>query len=118
VVGHSPETLAALPEAMPECYYFFPRLPNYKISILSLMERGNIFGAGKDRISAEDLKLVKQPTMFLWGTKDPFGSIEMGQKIASIVPSSEFHAIEGGHLPWFDEPAECGRLIRDFLSAY
>jgi pimeloyl-ACP methyl ester carboxylesterase len=118
VMGHSPETLAGLPEAMSKCYYYFPGLPNYKISILSLMERGNIFGAGKDRISAKDLKLVKQPTMFLWGTKDPFGSIEMGQKIAGIVSSSEFRAIEGGHLPWLDEPAECGRLTRDFLSQY
>jgi 2-hydroxy-6-oxonona-2,4-dienedioate hydrolase len=118
MMGHSPETLAALPETMSPCYYYFPRLPNYRISILSLMERGNIFGAGKDRISAEDLKLVKQPTMFLWGNKDPFGSIEMGQKIAGIVPSSEFHAIEGGHLPWLDKPAECGKLIRDFLSKY
>jgi 2-hydroxy-6-oxonona-2,4-dienedioate hydrolase len=118
MMGHSPEILAALPEAMSECYYYFPRLPNYKISILSLMERGNIFGAGKDRISAEDLKLITQPTMFLWGTKDPFGSIEMGQKIAGIVPSSEFHAIEGGHLPWLDKPAESGRLIREFLLKY
>lgn len=118
VMGHSPEVLAALPEAMYECYYYFPRLPHYRISILSLMERGNVFGAGDDRISAEDLKLVSQPSVFLWGTKDPFGSIEMGQKIAGIVPSSEFHAIEGGHLPWLDEPTECGRLIRDFLSEY
>jgi 2-hydroxy-6-oxonona-2,4-dienedioate hydrolase len=118
MMGHSPEILAALPEAMSECYYHFPGLPNYKISILSLMERGNIFGAGKDLINAEDLKLVGQPTMFLWGSKDPFGSIEMGRKIASIVPSSEFHAIEGGHLPWLDKPVECGRLIQDFLSEY
>jgi 2-hydroxy-6-oxonona-2,4-dienedioate hydrolase len=118
VMGHSPEILATQPEAMSECYYYFPRLPNYKISILSLMERGNIFGAGDDKISAEDLKSVRPPTMFLWGTKDPFGSITMGQKIAGMVPSSEFHAIAGGHLPWLDEPVECGRLIRDFLSAY
>jgi 2-hydroxy-6-oxonona-2,4-dienedioate hydrolase len=118
VMGHLPEVLAALPEAMSECYYYFPRLPNYKISILSLMERGNIFGAGEDKISADDLKLVRPSTMFLWGTKDPFGSIEMGQEIAAIVPLSEFHSIAGGHLPWLDEPAECGRLIRNFLSAY
>jgi 2-hydroxy-6-oxonona-2,4-dienedioate hydrolase len=118
IVGHLSETLAALPEAMSECYYYFARLPNYRISILSLMERGNIWGAGNDRINAEDLKLVRQPTMFLWGTKDPFGSIEMGLKISEIMPSSEFHAIEGGHLPWLDEPIECGRLTRDFLSGY
>jgi pimeloyl-ACP methyl ester carboxylesterase len=69
------------------------------------------------RISAEQLQRVCQPVMFLWGTKDPFGSIETGHRISNLLPSAEFHAIQdGGHLPWLDAPAECGRLTRDFLS--
>jgi pimeloyl-ACP methyl ester carboxylesterase len=57
--------------------------------------------------------------MFLWGTNDPFGSVDTGRYISEIMPSSEFHAIQGGgHLPWLDNPAECGRLTRNFLSNY
>lgn len=119
-MGHSPEALARLPEAMADCYYYFQKLPNYQISSLSLMGRGNLFGARlEDRINAEQLKRVQQPVMLLWGTNDPFGGVETGREIAKILPSSEFHAIEnGGHLPWLDNPAECGSLARDFLSGH
>jgi hypothetical protein len=37
-MGHSVVTLENLPESMAECYYYFQRLPNYKKSILSMME--------------------------------------------------------------------------------
>ena len=118
-MGHPPETLSGLPPAMADCYYYFQKLPNYQISSLSLMERGNLFGAGaEDRIGAEQLRQVRQPVMLLWGTNDPFGSVEKGREIAAILPSSEFHAIQGGHLPWLDEPVECGRLTREFLAEY
>jgi 2-hydroxy-6-oxonona-2,4-dienedioate hydrolase len=119
-MGHSPQVLARLPQAMADCYYYFQKLPNYQVSSLSLMERGNLFGAKtEDRINAEQLKKVQQPTMFLWGTNDPFGSVEIGRKISKIMPVSEFNAIPGGgHLPWLDNPAECGQLTRNFLSGY
>jgi len=118
-LGHSPETIARLPKAMADCYYHFQKLPHYQISILSLMERVNrLSGARPEvRLSADQLKRVQQPTMLLWGTNDPFGSIEIGRQISKILPSSNFHAIQGGgHLPWLDNPAECGRLTLDFLS--
>jgi 2-hydroxy-6-oxonona-2,4-dienedioate hydrolase len=119
-MGHSPEVLARLPEAMADCYYYFQKLPHYLISALSLMERGNLFGAApQDRINAEQLKQVRQPVMFLWGTNDPFGSVETGRQISEFLPDSEFHAIAGGgHLPWLDEPDECSRLALDFLSSH
>ena len=120
-VGHSSETLARLPRAMADCYYHFQKLPHYRISSLSLMERVNRLRGARPEITlrAEELTHVQQPTMFLWGTNDPFGSIEIGRHISTILPASEFHAIQGaGHLPWLDNPTECGRLTRDFLSAY
>jgi 2-hydroxy-6-oxonona-2,4-dienedioate hydrolase len=40
-MGHSPETVAALPEAMAECYFRFQRLPHYRISSLTLMAQIN-----------------------------------------------------------------------------
>jgi pimeloyl-ACP methyl ester carboxylesterase len=113
-IGHSRETCARLPEAAVDCFYHFPRLPHYRTSLLSLMEQAK--GA---RLDEEQLKRVQQPVMFLWGDNDPFGSVELGRKIAKTLPSSAFHVIQGGgHLPWLDNPAECGALTRDFLSSY
>jgi len=119
-MGHSPDKVAQLPEATAECYYYFQKLPNYQVSSLSLMELGSIFGAKpENRITAEQLKQVKQPTMFLWGTNDPFGSAETGLAISKLMPNAEFHAIEnGGHLPWLDEPVLCAKLTLDFLAGY
>lgn len=120
-VGRSPETSVRLPKAMADCRYYFQKLPHAQISSLSLMERTNRLRGPRPEItlSAEQLKRVQQPTMFLWGTNDPFGSIEIGRHISSILPASEFHAIQGGgHLPWLDNTTECGRLTRDFLSGY
>jgi 2-hydroxy-6-oxonona-2,4-dienedioate hydrolase len=118
-MGHSPETVARLPEAMAECYFRFQRLPHYKISSLTLMAQVNRPGGPRPdvQIGPEELKRVGQPAMFLWGTNDPWGSVEAGRRIAEMMPDAEFHAVSGGgHLPWLDEPAECGRLTRDFLS--
>lgn len=118
---HSSETSTSVSAAMAACRYHFQRLPHYRISTLSLMERTNRLRGPRPEItlSAEQLKRVQQPTMFLWGTNDPFGSIETGRHIAQILPYSEFHAIQGaGHLPWLSNLAECGRLTRDFLSGY
>ena len=120
-VGHSVETLARLPGAMADCYYLFARLPHARISSLSLMERTNrlIRSRPEILIRADELRRVQQPVLFLWGTHDPFGSIETGREIANSLPSAQFHAIQnGGHLPWLDDPAECGRLTRNFLSGY
>lgn len=115
----APETIANLPKAMADCYYHFQKLLHCKISTLSLMESVNRLRGSRPeiRLTEDQLKRVKQPTMFLWGTSDPFGSIDTDVKISKVLSYSEFHAIQGGsHLPWLDKPAECGRLILDFLS--
>ncbi len=117
-MGHSKEIISGLPESLNECYYYFQQLPNFEISSLSLMQRGNLLNArSEDRINATQLMTIKQPVMLLWGSHDPFGTVETGRQIAGYIPASEFHEIQnGGHLPWLDEPAECRRLISRFFS--
>jgi 2-hydroxy-6-oxonona-2,4-dienedioate hydrolase len=69
------------------------------------------------RITAEQLVTITQPVLYLWGTHDPFGSVETGRKIASLVPASEFHTlVDGGHLPRLDDPEYAGRLVTEFLD--
>jgi pimeloyl-ACP methyl ester carboxylesterase len=115
-MGHSAEILASLPEAMALCYYHFQKLPHYQVSSLSQMEQGKLFGTKTGFvITAEQLKSVQQAVMFLWGDNDPFGRIETGRHISTLLPNGEFHAIKGGHLPWLDQSTECGQLISNFL---
>lgn len=118
-MGHSEATLSYLPHEMAECYYYFQKLPHYRISSLSLMEQTNtLYGSKADiQIKEPDLKGVKQPAMLLWGTKDPFGSVETGKKISAVIPRSVFITLpDGGHLPWLDDPVFCSMKINQFLD--
>ena len=112
-MGHSAETVAGLPQAFSDCYYHFQKLPHYKVSALSLMEKG------VPRITAEQLGTISRPVMLYWGTDDPFGSVATGRAIANAIPDAEFNTIQNaGHLPWLENPAECGRMALDFIANY
>jgi len=116
LMGHSPSTIAGLPGAMSDCYYYFGRIPDAKVlsrSFIRSLTRPGI------SLTPEQLGGVKQPALFLWGTNDNFSTVAKGQKVAGMLPAGRFMAIQGGgHLPWLDSPAECGWLIMEFLSDY
>jgi 2-hydroxy-6-oxonona-2,4-dienedioate hydrolase len=110
-MGHSDETIKKLPEALKDCYYYFRLLPHYQISTLSLLENA------APQIDALQLGTVCQPVLFILGTNDTFASIAVGEDIAAALPHAAFHPISGaGHLPWLENPENCGRLIMDFLA--
>jgi pimeloyl-ACP methyl ester carboxylesterase len=117
-MGHSEEMISHLPFEMAECYYYFQKLPHYKISSLSLMEETNtLFGAKANiQIKEAELRGIKQPTLLIWGMKDPFGGVETWKKINAAIPGSMFVTLSnGGHLPWLDDPTFCGMRINKFL---
>jgi len=121
ITGHAAESIARQPEALAECYYRFPQLPHYLTSTLSLMTSVNRLRGSKPRyrITAEQLRSIAQPVLYLWGTRDPFGSVDTGRMIASLVPNSEFHTQDGGgHLPWLDDPEHAGQLVSGFLNSH
>ena len=121
IIGHSDTSIARQPMALAECYYRFTNLPHYLSSTLSLMTSVNRLRGSKPRyrITAEQLVTISQPVLFLWGAHDPFGSVETGQKIAALVPDSEFHSLaRAGHLPWLDDPEYAGCLVTAFLDRY
>jgi pimeloyl-ACP methyl ester carboxylesterase len=95
-MGHVHDVINDLPIAMRECYYRFQKLPHYEIASLSLMEATNHLGGARARysISSEDLQTVRQPVLMIWGSNDPFGSMEKGRAIAATLPKAEFHLID------------------------
>jgi pimeloyl-ACP methyl ester carboxylesterase len=117
-MGHPKEVGANWPEAMAGCSYQFPRLPTFETAWLSLMERVlDLRGAKPDvRLGEEALKRVQQPALFIWGSQDPFGSLEVAQRAQEAVPDATLHEVGVGHLPWWDDADKCAGLIRGFLS--
>jgi pimeloyl-ACP methyl ester carboxylesterase len=100
-------------EAMSHCREVFPKLPNYPIAFTSLLEAGPLFQ--QEILNNVELTALQTPTLLLWGTNDPFGTPAAGQAIADTLPNGTFHEIQdGSHLPWLDQPHQCGEIIKEF----
>jgi pimeloyl-ACP methyl ester carboxylesterase len=71
------------------------------------------YGCGPDV-----LRHLSVPTLYLWGTEDPFGDISVGQACAGVQVGSELRVFAGaGHLPWLGDPFLHARFIREFLES-
>ena len=46
---------------------------------------------------------------------DPCGSLDTGHAAAELMPEARLEIVGIGHLPWWDEPGECARLVREFV---
>lgn len=69
------------------------------------------------RYGPELLGQLAMPTLYLWGEDDPFGGAEVARRAAAAQPNAELHLFpHAGHLPWLDDPAAHGRLLRAFLQ--
>jgi 2-hydroxy-6-oxonona-2,4-dienedioate hydrolase len=109
-MGSSRETIYALPREINNAYYCFGRLPHYLISLTSMLQNA------APAIDAQQLSQVRQPAQLLLGDKDTFASVATGRSIAAAMPGCTLHVIkDGSHLPWLEKPAECGKLINEFL---
>ena len=60
---------------------------------------------------------IKAPTLVLWTDKDPTAAAEVGEKIASLIPNSQFALMKHcGHWPQFEDPATFNALHIKFLQ--
>jgi pimeloyl-ACP methyl ester carboxylesterase len=119
-LGHDPAVIGGrLPEEYFEMLSASQELPDYARAWLTLVERClTLRGAVSDvHLGEEELRRVRQPTLFVWGDGDVFGGPEIGERAVQAMPSAEIKVVRGGHLPWLDEPADCAEAVSKFLQA-
>ena len=116
-LGHPAQVGHQWPGVQAETAYRFGQLPDVQRSSLTLLRRFLRPGGTNPsmRISAGELHSVTQPTLLIWGRNDPFGTPEDGRAAAQLMPQARFELVGLGHLPWWDEPDQCARLIREFV---
>ncbi len=57
------------------------------------------------------------PTLLIWGAADTFVPIEVGQRLARILPDARFEALAGcGHFPSMERPEATTAIARGWLS--
>ena len=118
-LGHPAQVGHRWSEAEAEAVYRFGNLPNVQRSWRTLLRRFMRLGGSTPelRISAEELRGVTQPTLFVWGKNDLFGSPDVGRVATDLMPKAWIEVVGVGHLPWWDEPDECARLVREFVRS-
>jgi pimeloyl-ACP methyl ester carboxylesterase len=94
------------------------RMPGAADTFLSLLNAClRLRGARPEvALTAEQLSGLRHPVQLLWADDDPFGDVEVGGRVADLIPDAELHVVPGGHAPWVNAPTQLGRLATTFLN--
>jgi pimeloyl-ACP methyl ester carboxylesterase len=61
---------------------------------------------------------IDQPTLMVYGTADPIGSVEIWRRFAGRLPHGELELVDGaGHLVWYDNSSRIGARVAGFLAS-
>jgi pimeloyl-ACP methyl ester carboxylesterase len=64
-----------------------------------------------------ELGAVRSPLLWVYGTADAVGSVELWNQAVGRFPHAELRLIEsGGHMPWLDDSGSVGSSIAGFLA--
>ena len=63
-----------------------------------------------------DLRLLRAPTLIVWGSRDRLVPLEHGAFMAKHIPGARLAVVRGaGHMPFYERPEECNRIVLGFL---
>ena len=78
--------------------------------------RGKAWRPGLTFDDAE-LAAIRQPTLFVHGSADPTGSVELWRRIMGLLPGGRLEVVDGAsHEPWIQDPAGIASQIRGLVA--
>jgi 2-hydroxy-6-oxonona-2,4-dienedioate hydrolase len=70
----------------------------------------------RNNLSDDEWRAIEAPTLVLWTDKDPTAAVEVGERLASLIPRAEFVLMKGcGHWPQFEDPDTFNAIHLRFL---
>jgi pimeloyl-ACP methyl ester carboxylesterase len=80
-----------------------------------------IVSSGRFRpgLTLDDSELagIRQPILFVYGSADPVGTIDLWERVVASLPHAELRLVDGaGHVPWLDDPSTVGASVTRFLG--
>jgi pimeloyl-ACP methyl ester carboxylesterase len=111
--------LLASPIALPEALRLSSRRAENARSVGSLMHAINGFRRPRPESVLTDAELaaISTPTLFIWGTDDPYLSPRCARPAVEQMPAARLHELPAGHGPWLVHPERTARLIQAHLAA-
>ena len=95
------------------------RLPNAEGGTAHMIQRFVEWpGRFADRrlwFSADQLRAIRQPVLFVWGGHDFLGDLTAAARIAEALPNASVTEAGIGHLPWLQAPQQVADALRGFL---
>jgi 2-hydroxy-6-oxonona-2,4-dienedioate hydrolase len=70
----------------------------------------------RNNLTDADWAAIQTETLVLWTDKDPTAAVDVGEKIAGLIPNASFALMtECGHWPQFEDPPTFNKIHLDFL---
>src|SRR5215468_4411059 len=117
--GLSRAAAAAMPDELVDVLRLAGRRKGNARTVASLMHAIDSFRKPRAEtvMSDRELHQITAPTMFCWGTGDPFLTPALARPAVAKIPGAVLHEVPGGHGPWLDDPAGCAKLVTGHLTA-
>jgi pimeloyl-ACP methyl ester carboxylesterase len=117
--GLSPAAAAAAPDDLIDVLRLAGHRNGNARTVASLMHAIDGFRRPRPDSVMTDRELgrITAPTMFCWGTEDPFLTPAQARASIAKIPGAELHEVPGGHGPWLEDPAGCAKLVTDHFTA-
>ena len=106
--------VVALADSSLRQWRFYPTF--IKIGLRARIPRESLqmIRSGSVRSSLASLNL---PVFIMWGEKDRVVPLSHGHYMARHIPGAKLAVVRGvGHMPFYEKPHECNRLILDYLA--
>ncbi|MGH9214300.1 MAG: alpha/beta fold hydrolase [Acidimicrobiales bacterium] len=118
-MGNGRGAAAAVPDELLDVLRLSARRPGNARTVAVLMHAINHFRRPRPEsvMDADELGRVTAPTVFVWGTEDPFLAPGDARPWIEKMPAATLHEVPAGHAPWFEDPAGCAGVITRHLSA-
>lgn len=86
-------------------------------AMIRALVRGTTWRPGLTFADAE-LAAIQQPTLFVHGSADPTGSVDLWRRVMGLLPHGRLQVVDGAsHEPWIEDPGEIASQIRRFVAA-
>jgi 2-hydroxy-6-oxonona-2,4-dienedioate hydrolase len=97
---------------------FVAQRPGNARTVAALMHAINGFRRPRPEstMSPDELGRVATPTLFVWGTDDPYLSPEGGRPSIDRMPSAGLLEVPGGHAPWLEDAAGTAKAVARHLG--
>jgi len=110
--------LAATPGSLLEALRLSTRRPENARTVSSLMHAINRFRRPRPEsvLATTELAAIPTPTMFIWGSDDPYLSPRDARPSIDQMPTATLHEMPGGHGPWLVDAEHVAELIHTHLA--